>query len=331
MATFAQRRAALLLETEQRLTADFRQLADRIRMLLNARADREGRISPADWSRLDSDIGALILGYLLGGVTAAPFRVRADATFEALSEYARRYEAAVYLMTVLALEQQAAQLRRQYPAELERRLRNARFSPFDLVDSLPTQKQTLFRNFVPQYAVVRADNRALLDRMIAAAGETRRKLSLLLREQLGAGVPARDIGDTIERFMTVGLNTANQPYGTKGIFDSLRLLLSEAVFAYNRAAVMAAALNPQTKWVEVFTSPRHHEIDGCDEQVAGNPYTVEACPVPPFHAYCQCGLRFVYNRTTEASITALRESGMLDIKGALSPDFAQILLRGGDD
>lgn len=328
MATFRQRHAALLLEAERLLTDDFTALAGRIRARILARSNAEGVVLPADWSRLDTDLSALILGYLLGGITATPFRVQGDGTFEPLSDYAVRYQAVMYLMTLLALEQQAGMLRRQYPADIERRLRAARINPLARPDALPEAARGLFRDFTAQHDVVRADNRALMDRMVVAAGETRRKTALLLRELLASGRSAREIAETMERFLTVGLNTPNAPYGTKGIYDSLRLLLSEAVFAHARAGVMAAALNPQVRSVEVFTSPRHREIDNCDEVVMGNPYAVENCPIPPFHAHCACGLRFVVGKTTQAAITRFREGGMMDVKGALSPDFAQILLRG---
>lgn len=328
MATFQQRRAELLVEQERLLTEDFRSLAGRIRDRILARADRDGDLPLSEWSRVESDLTALILGYLLGGVVATPFQVNGDGKFQALSDFARRYDAAVYFATLLALQEQASYVRRAFPADVEHRLQAAPFSPFQRIATLPSVAQRLYGLFEPQYDVRRADNRVLADRMLAAATETRRKTAILLRQLLAERRSAREIADTLSRFLTDGLRVTNQPYGTKGIFDSLRLLLSEAVFAYNRAGVMAAALNPAVQWVEVFTSPAHREIDNCDEMVAGNPYPLDECPVPPYHAHCACGLRFIADGVTEAEITAFREGGMLDIKGALSPDFAQILLRG---
>jgi hypothetical protein len=220
-----------------------------------------------------------------------------------------------------AVEQQAAILNnglRREP-QVRNQLRAATRSPLDR-----------FPDYLPPYAVA-LDGRTLSERVISAAAETSRKVRLLLRELLAAGLPVREIDATLRQFMTGTLKAKRKPYGTTARFDAARLLRGETTRAYGAAGLTSAALNPFILSVDWVTSARHSKIDICDDHARNSPYAVDAVPPYPSHAHCLCYLRYRIDGRTQAVVNRLRESDLLNVRGALSPGFADLLLRSSGD
>lgn len=317
MATARQQLLALLRQQEQGLRDDFARIAAHVRTRLLASDNADGVITPDKWRQLEQEITAYVISYYLG-VLFQPFDVGVDGTLHPRSVFMRRMWDAIISATGLAVAQQALILNRRLSDDLTQTWSRAELNPFLNLDLLPASARKQYQDFQPQYAVTRADHKVLYDRVIAAAAETRRKLALYLREQFARTQTAKAMADALTTVATQTLT-----------FDASRLLATETAFAFNRAAIMGASLNPFIVEVEVFTSPSHKHTDGCDEFVRGNPYLLEHAPIPPYHSHCLCGLRFHAHRQTQAVAEQLRGSNLLRVKGVLSKDFASLLLRGG--
>lgn len=331
-ATHRQRFLSHLVSGEDALTADFADLSARIRELLLAAADRDGNIPASKWRALEQQIRALIVAYFISAHSQGSYTVDHNGDLSPVSAFARRLWTAVTTATALGVRQQASILRRELASapDLVRQLENATVNPFLAFDLLVPEAQDAYRAFVPQYDVTWNDNRTLGDRILATASTTQAKVGALTRELLAAQTPAKTVADTLNRFLTESLAVRNKSYGTRAVFDASRLLATETALAYNRASVYSALLNPFIVEAEVFVSASHKGQDSCDDVVAGNPYSIKEVPIPPFHAFCACGVRYIVNGKTQTVISGLRgNADRLNIRGALSPGFANLLLRGG--
>lgn len=318
----------LLASNEHLLDRDFETLAEQIRARLLASDDREGNIPPSRWQQVEAQVVAIILTYFLAATPNGGFTLSADGTLTPQSLYLRLLWGSTQRAAEQAVDQQAAILRRGLRGEpqLVNQLRSAVRDPFASLDRLPTNAQRVLSAHRAPYER-EVGGRTLADRVIRTAGETARKVRLLLREQLASGIPARQIAATMERFLTGKIPDKHRPYGTTARFDAARLLRGETTTTYGAVGLSAAALNPFVTEVDWVVSARHKEIDLCDQHAAGSPYALDAVPPFPGHGNCLCYLRYRVHRQTKAMVEALRGSELLRVRGVLSPGFAEFLLR----
>lgn len=308
---------SLLNSQHDGLLEDFAALADRIRVLLLNADDSDGRIPPSRWRVLEQEIGALVLAYFLSLANNRAFIVGRDGSLTPQTPFMRRLWAGVEASAELAVARQAQIMRvgLRGREDLLRQLERARVYP-------PLLTSDAFHE-----AVLGA--RTLADRVLFAAAETRRKVTLLLREQLAEQRRSAAIADTMTRFLTSKLNVTHKPYGTTALYDAQRLQHGELTRAYGQLGLTAAAQNPFVTSVDWVTSARHKDIDLCDLNAAGSPYAVEDVPPYPGHGNCMCYLRYRVTGWNSAVAERLADTDVLNTRGALSPGFADWVLRGG--
>ena len=323
----------LLAHADDALVSDFADMAARIRDLVRTAADVNGVISPARWRVLQQQISAVVFSYFvqMGGV----FTLDHNGDVLPHSAFMRRLWTAVTDATNAAVGEQAARLRKSltHAPDLALAGERASTSPFAglAFDLLIPDVADVYRSYVPQYEFTWNDHRTMSDRVYAAAALTRQQVGALTRELLAERADANTVADTLTRYLTDSIGRRNKPYGLNGRFSAERLLKTETTFAYNRAQYMAALVNPFIDEVDIVLSPQHKGVDDCDGFAAGSPYAIHEAPVPPFHSNCACTMRFHGTRTPSVVIDRLRADGSFGrVMTALSPGFAQSLLRGGN-
>src|SRR5690606_22465035 len=90
------------------------------------------------------------------------------------------------------------------------------------------------------------------------------------------------------------------------------------------------ALNPfvERVWVE---RSRAEACAICDPVAAGSPYDMENAPLLGLHPNCLCRYRFEITGQPSVEVERLRANPeRMNVRGALSPDILDLLLRGGE-
>lgn len=170
-----------------------------------------------------------------------------------------------------------------------------------------------------------------LSRRIWRSGvNTRLKLDAMLRDAIAEGKSAREIARLSEQFLLPGraLLRTNKPYGTTASFDGMRLARTEIASAANRAAEIAAYMNPYVDRADIARSangdptcpvcPQHATV-GFDGQRGGpgannsEPWPIERVPIPVYHPHCMCRMQPVVT-ATPAEVTAQMRAVMQDAR-----------------
>lgn len=318
----------LLKASDATLSDGFSGLSDKIRAALLRAANPDGTIPLLQWSQLEQQVANLILYWFLAQ-NGRSYLTTANGTLIASSPYLRLSWATTEKAVRQAIEEQADILKAKLPPELVTKAQRANLNPF-LVGTLLGDEGDLFKNYLPPYGDVFGDGKTLEDRVHRVAGETRQKVTALLRSLLSEQKTATMIADAMNLFLTGALDDGKPGIGTQAKFDAARLLAGQTTYAYEKARLMGAALSPFTEQVDVVLSPSHRVLDTCDDVAAGSPYDVKDAPVLPLHGSCLCTYRFHSSRNTQAVVGRLKsDSSRLNIQGVLSPGFADLLLRGG--
>lgn len=332
MPTYRQRFLRLQSQQDRALTEALTALADRIRRLLVGGADATGAIPPTRFRALEDQVAALVFAYFLSvrdGSTPTAFTVGFDGSTLPQSAYMRLLWSSIQQAARLAVEQQAAFLRQSLRSapDVTRAWSQAQLSPFFYLELLPEAAQNAFQTYQPPQRR-ELGGRVLADRVLYVGANAQRGARLLTRALLAEGKPAREVADTIQRWLTGTLERRNQPYGTTGRFEADRLLHGEITSTYGNLGVLASTLNPFIDSIDWLLSPLHTETDECDANAAGSPYTADTLPTYPSHGNCLCSLRFNQHQRTKATVERLRGSAVLQVKGALAVGFADLLLKG---
>lgn len=309
---------ALLRANDETLDTLFQSIANKVRGLLLRRVDADGKVPLADWSRIEQQIASLIL-YLFLDRDGTGFVTASNGTLVAKSPYARLLWGATEEATRQAVAEQAELLRKALPTDLVTRLQAAQRNPFLSYDLIAADEgQALYRQYLPPYGDVFGDGKTLEDRLHAAAGSTRQQVAALVRQLLSEQPKASVIADRLTDYLS---------HNAQFVAD--RLLAGQTTYAYQKARLMSAVLNPLIEQVDVVLSPSHREVDDCDAAAAGSPYAVKDAPTLPIHGNCLCGYRFHVHDATQATAERISGSNLLNLQGALSPQFVDLLLRGG--
>lgn len=170
---------------------------------------------------------------------------------------------------------------------------------FDARNLLAELPRNELLEYDPMHTWVDPRGKQLSDRIWDASIRTRTKIDALLTEGIQAGEGSLSLSRKLERFLLpdrAQLRTV-KPYGIDASYDALRLARSEIAEAHNRAAELAANLNPYVDRYDVRRSangdpkcpicPQHATID-----IGGNrvrePYKLGDGTSPIFHANCRC-------------------------------------------
>lgn len=313
-ASWRSRFLSLMASATGELNRDFQQLEGSIERELRL---NESRLNdPATQRRVRDAIAALILAYFLnlsqGGWT--PFRRGSDGTLIPLSPFARLLWHRIQEASHLALDHQASLMRTRlvdYPDILR---------DFERATILPQ----LGAFIPPQDRVYKG--RSLEDSIAFAAIETRRKVDQLLATLFAERRDLPYILILLSVFLTVGKHIPRTGvFGTTGTADAERILSSVLVSTHQTVGAFGASLNPFVVEVDWVLDSSHPCCDICDDYAANGPYAPEQVPLMP-HPNCLCYLRYRIGDVSVA-IERLRGGGIANIRGPLSPYFAEWLLK----
>lgn len=199
----------------------------------------------------------------------------------------------------VAVERHAAMMRKYLPPDLVKQFEFATVSPFKTPASEMDEDETFQAlEYDPLHLWVGEDGKKLSDRIWLVAGDVRRKLDTYLTGAIAQGKPVQQMAIDLEQFL--------QP--SQGAYEAYRLARTETSAAINRADSAAAQLNPLVEMYTPHTSPRHADIDECDQQEAGGPYPKsDITHLPPFHPNCICTVFWHMVEDVPKVVTRLRD------------------------
>ena len=245
------------------------------------------------------------------------------------SPYARTLLHAMHTAAQLAVDEQAAIMRRYLPDDLVRAYAFATINPFE--------RDVAEERYDPLHEWLGDDNRTLSDRIWNLTGSMRQKLDAYLTDAISAGKPVSQMAHDLEMYLMPGrkgLRSAR--YGDDFSADALRLARTEVSAAYHRAGALAALENPFVTGYSFFTAPQHECCDVCDDVEAGGPYDKsDMAHLPPQHPNCICSVRWIIVKNPQAVVKLLREQvqdavsrsvkSVTDVIGPLSRKFVDLL------
>ncbi len=312
-----QQQLAVMREANTDLTALFDQLARQIGTIVLREAGPDGTVPRTRLRAIQEASGAAVSALFLGRARSgqpAPFDVVAGAVVP-LSPYMTVLWRAVAQATRVGVDQQAQIMRKALAGapDVLLVLQNAQRNPFAVARQVSEQagfRPNPFAQYDPLHRFVHPDGYRLSDRIWRISGDARRRLDLLLQQQIAEGMGATAMAKELEQFLRVDrqIRRTNKPYGRDASYDAMRLARTEITAAGSRAGMMAAQMNPFVQEYEVVLSGSHPKVDVCDEEADGGPYPIEdTSHTPPFHPFCMCRLRWVLSPDSDAIIDEMRE------------------------
>lgn len=293
--------------------------------LLNHHADPKGHISVIQLDLIRQIVAGMVVRSMLGkpdaNGTLEPYRVQHGVVMPNSPYFKALWGLMVHSATV-AVERQAAIMRRYLPADLIRLFESAVISPFG-------QNVQEIAEYDPLHLWLGPDGKRLSDRIWIATGDMRRKLDAYLADAIARNVPVTQMAKELEVFLQPG----NGPY------EAMRLARTEVAAAHSRAESAAAQMNPLVETYSPFTAPKHACCDGCDLEEQQGPYPKsDTTHLPPFHPNCICGVMWNVVKDIKGTIAKLRQQveqaiaqakrAFTDWIGPLSKQFVSLLFRG---
>lgn len=346
--TYLSRFLGTMRSLEDDLSVFFDRLAGDVTFLVQRAANADGIIPPQQAETLRTAIGQRVTSAFLVATPdgQAAFTVRSGVVIPQ-SAYFRTWWPRLQELTGLAVEQQAADIRQrlQGAPDVLLALQRARRNPFTWAQQVTEQqvfKPDPFAQYEPPHTWVDPNGYRLSDRIWRIAGEIRRRIDLLLSEQIGEGRAAFDMARELEQFLQPGrqLIRTNKPYGTDASYDAMRLARTEVTRAFSRSAEMSANANPFVQGLSVALSRSHPKLDICDEAADAGPWPKDAIPDRyriPLHPHCLCHYRFEVIENPAGIIAAARaeiqagRSLLVDLVGPLLEEqFSKMLLSGAE-
>lgn len=291
-----QQHLAVMREADRDMTALFDQLAGQVATLVLREAGPDGMVPRTRLRAIQEAAGQAVHALFLGRSRTgqpAPFDVVMGRVVP-LSPYVTVLWGAVERATRVAVDQQAQIMRKALAGapDVLLALQTARQNPFAVARLASEQagfRPNPFAQYDPLHRFVHPDGYRLSDRIWRISGDARRRLDLLLQQQIAEGMGAFDMAKEIEQFLRVDrqIRRTNKPYGRDASYDAMRLARTEITAAGSRAGMMAAQMNPFVQEYEVVLSGSHPKVDVCDEEADGGPYPIEdTSHTPPFHPFC---------------------------------------------
>lgn len=271
-------------QAQRDIKAMFQRMADELSSILLRQSDISGKVPLSRLKTVRTAIAPAIMRYFVGvdGRNAFDDRNRALSPF---ANILNRHLAGVTGQVVLA---HTKWLKKNVPSDLYQWIQRGQvpvqeqFSPNPLAQFEHTHEWLDSRGY------------DLSDRIWQVGNETRRKIDLLMTEQIRNGNSAVNIAKKLEQFLLPGRADirTKKPYGKDGSFNAMRLARSEITLAHGKAAQVAAGMNPFVDMMRWNLSLSHPRIDICDDIADKSPYKVADCPIPvsASHPHCLCYL-----------------------------------------
>jgi len=331
---YRSRHLRVLRRNEQQMTALFAGLSRYATSRIVRAADAEGNVPRSATYDLQRDIGERIVrtfvGYNRSGELAA-YEVLPDGSVMPLSSYMRILWANITDAMRIQVEQQAAMMERQLPADIKLMLKSG---------TVREQGEVFTPNplagYDPLHLWVDPNGYRLSDRIWSTASTTRLKVDAMLDDGIKRGRGSLKLSRDLEQFLLPNrtLVRTKTPYGTDASYDAMRLARTEISRAAAQAHETAARANPFVEKLRWKLSPQHPCCDICDNY-ADKEYELDALPTQPAHPHCMCYWENVIAEDSAAMLEQAREeiraarlAAISIVTPLLVEEFLQRLLRG---
>lgn len=314
-----QQHLAVMRDADRDMAALFDQLAGQVATIVLREAGPDGTVPRTRLRAIQEASGAAVHALFLGrgrNGQPAPFDVVAGRVVP-LSPYMTVLWGAVERATRVAVDQHAQIMRKHLnnAPDILLALQRAQQNPFAAARVASEQagfRPNPFAQYDPLHRFVHPDGYRLSDRIWRMSGDTRRKLDLLLQQQIAEGMGAFEMAKELEQFLRVErqIRRTNKPYGRDASYDAMRLARTEITAAGSRAGLMAAQMNPFVQGADWVRSAARRPCSSgiCDILEAGSPYTLENLPNIPgdSHPHCMCHYRWRLIDDSDALLDEMR-------------------------
>lgn len=316
---------------EKDVKAAWTPTAQRIsRLIINAgAADGTMNLNRSQRLSLVNQVGALSFSLFVGPDGKSPYATNGVTPLAPFPRVINRW----YIKVVkAAVKAHADYMRKMLPEDVFNWLRNA--SPANLQVGGENTLRELIRvdalmhsGFVPNalakydpmhFWVNPVDGYTLSTRIWKNGIETRQRMEGMLDRLISEGRGSVQISRIMEQFLLPGREAlrTQRPYGRDVSYYAMRLARTEIASAANRAAMLAAMLNPFVDTVDIARSasgdptckicPQHASIDISQNRVR-DPYPLDGAPLPTFHPHCMCRWQSNVGKTPAQVTVELRE------------------------
>lgn len=321
MATYRQQFLSLLAGNERALNAALNELAAQVSGVVAQAIDpATGKVPTERQPALLQRVTGLILAFYLSASSMMALLTDASGRVRPVSPFMRLLYPVMRQAAALAIAQQAAFLRAQWQTQPEML---ARLSTASIPAVSEQGRQTVqaagavfLSRYAPPHLYPRADGKVLEERVRMAAVEHSTQTTRFLREQFAAGATVA--------LVALGLRALFEAGG--GATARVRAISrTEPAFAWGMAQRVSAIFNPFVKLAVVRRSGDGAESCAVCDAMTGT-YPADDYPVPGFHPNCLCRVDFVTTRDVEHARKRMLETGAVDVRGPLSPQFLDDLM-----
>jgi len=298
--------------------AILRPAVEQIGVVLNRYAGADGKIDPKRERQVLGAVGQIIDRVFVGSDGRHAY---AEDEATPLSPYAKLVNMWVAYITVKAVRNQQAWMKRHVPEDVYNWLSRAK-RPTNVREIDVSARMgkgfvpNAFAKYDPLHLWVDPNGYRLSDRIWRTDGDMRARLDAMIAEQIRNGNSAFNISKKAEQFMLPGraaLRT-DKPYGRDASYRGMVLGRTEIVHAHGEVTLMTARLNPYVTGMDWVLSASHPKIDICDQLAtvgAGGgrlrePYPVDSFPAYPSHPQELCNIQSVVTATPAQVTEELR-------------------------
>ena len=297
-----------------------RPAVEQIGVVLQRYAGTDGKIDPKRERQVLAATGPIIDRVFVGYDGRHAY---AEDEATPLSPYAKLINTWVAYVTVKAVRNQQAWMKRNVPEDVYNWLKGAK-RPANVREMVgvearvnPVFAPNVLAKYDPLHLWVDPNGYRLSDRIWRTDGDMRARLDAMLAEQIRNGNSAFNISKKAEQFMLPGraaLRT-DKPYGKDASYHGMVLGRTEITRAHGNATLISARLNPYVSGIDWVLSGSHPKNDPCDAVAtvgAGGgrirePYPPDNVPSYPMHPQCLCSLQSVVTATPAQVTEELRQ------------------------
>jgi len=278
--------------------AILRPAAEQIGTVLQRYAGIDGKIDPKRERQVLAATGQIIDRVFVGFDGRHAY---AEDEATPLSPYAKLMNTWVAYITVKAVRNQQAWMKRNVPEDVYNWLSRAK-RPTGVREIDVSARMgkgfvpNAFAKYDPLHLWVDPNGYRLSDRIWRTDGDMRARLDAMIAEQIRNGNSAFNISKKAEQFMLPGraaLRT-DKPYGKDASYRGMVLGRTEITHAHGEVTLTTARLNPYVTGMDWVLSASHPKNDPCDVVATvgpgggrlREPYPMDNVPSYPMHPQC---------------------------------------------
>lgn len=298
--------------------AILRPAVEQIGLLLQRSAGFDGKIDRRRESAVVEQAGEIVQRVYVSGR-----RAFGEDGATPLAPYAKLINQWVSYVTIKAVRNQQAWMKRTMPDDVYRWLQGAK-RPSVVREQIDVTARThsgfvpnALAKYDPAHLWVDPNGYQLSDRIWRVGVDTRARLDAMIAEQIRNGNSAINISKKAEQFMLPGraaLRT-DKPYGRDASYRGMVLGRTEITRAHGETTLLSARLNPYATGMDWALSASHPKMDICDQLATigmgggrlKEPYDLYSVPAYPAHPQDLCNLQTVVTATLAQVTEALRQ------------------------